>query len=987
MSGSGARSLPMLPQVRDASGCGCGTGQGVATPLQIYNRAGLPAVQYRIGDQASFKATLLSRLAAADYPALAALTTRDDSDFTIALLDAAATMGDVLTFYQERIANEVWLRTATEWRSLAAIGRLTGYEPSPGLAANARLAFTLADAAGSPLQTLIPAGTRLQSVPAVGQLPQTFETASDFTARPEWNAMPVVTSQAQPDFSASTASILLQGISQPIRAGEMILLLDSAGTPCINGVVGTTTDAAALTTRIDFATVPQAWPAWSPPAIAALPPLAPSPAPLSLALLQNTVLAQAWYSADLLAYVLGMQWDVDAVMTAVMRNAAQPEAAGAAAIRFRQHAAVFGHNAPAFNTLPLSLTTAATPGQASLISGTAIVAGGMVVEIADATVQNVNLTDATITAPIGSFPLGGWLPGEPIPAGASLLGGDLGGAVIIPAAPPQPAYPQAWTDQNTSLNFAWSENVITTETSNTVQLDHVYSGLGMFGYAVLMDSAANAAPTAFRITAIGETSAMAFSLNAKVTEITLGTVPGQQPAILSGFTRRGTAVLCDSEVLALAPVPVSTPLSGNVLVLPRIYIGLQPQQYIAVAGSCADPPGVAAAELAQIATAIVQGNMTVLTLQSPLANTYLPGSVAINANIVLATNGLTVNETLGSGDASTPFQEFFLRQQPLTFTADQSGAGPVSTLSLRINGASWSEVPSLYGAGPHDQVFITWRADDGSTHLMFGDGVTGARLPTGSGNVTATYRTGIGSSGLVGAGAVSLLTTRPFGVRSASNPLPSTDAADPDTPAMLRQSAPLHVLTLDRIVSLQDYENYALAYPGITKALASWIWKGLGRMVVLTVAGTQSAPVAPGGPLAQSLLAEIEAQSDPRVAVMLGPFAQVSFKVGLAVKTDPALIRASVLAGVQTALQAAFCLAARDFGQPVLASEVIACAQAAPGVIGCDLTQFSCPTVAAPASGLPAMLTAVVPQPGQGDPAPAQILVLDPQPIPFTVLP
>ena len=71
MSGSGALSLPLLPQVRDASGCGCGTGQGVATPLQIYNRAGLPAVQYRIGDQASFKATLLSRLAAADYPALA----------------------------------------------------------------------------------------------------------------------------------------------------------------------------------------------------------------------------------------------------------------------------------------------------------------------------------------------------------------------------------------------------------------------------------------------------------------------------------------------------------------------------------------------------------------------------------------------------------------------------------------------------------------------------------------------------------------------------------------------------------------------------------------------------------------------------------------------------------------------------------------------------------------------------------------------------
>src|SRR5207244_11594930 len=43
---------------------------------------------------------------------LAALRTRRRDDPAIALLDAWATVGDVLTFYSERIANEGFLRTA-----------------------------------------------------------------------------------------------------------------------------------------------------------------------------------------------------------------------------------------------------------------------------------------------------------------------------------------------------------------------------------------------------------------------------------------------------------------------------------------------------------------------------------------------------------------------------------------------------------------------------------------------------------------------------------------------------------------------------------------------------------------------------------------------------------------------------------------------------------------------------------------------------------
>ena len=51
------------------------------------------------------------------------------------------------------------------------------------------------------------------------------------------------------------------------------------------------------------------------------------------------------------------------------------------------------------------------------------------------------------------------------------------------------------------------------------------------------------------------------------------------------------------------------------------------------------------------------------------------------------------------------------------------------------------------------------------TTVQFGDGVTGARLPTGQENVRAIYRKGIGLEGLVKAEQLSLLMTRPLGVK------------------------------------------------------------------------------------------------------------------------------------------------------------------------------------------------------------------------------
>ena len=112
--------------------CGCCEGIEAATPVAVANRPGLGALAYRVGTHSTFLETMLARLstlclgseeecrANEGLRPLLKLTSRDTGDPSIALLDAWAIVADVLTFYQERIANEGYLRTATERRSMAA---------------------------------------------------------------------------------------------------------------------------------------------------------------------------------------------------------------------------------------------------------------------------------------------------------------------------------------------------------------------------------------------------------------------------------------------------------------------------------------------------------------------------------------------------------------------------------------------------------------------------------------------------------------------------------------------------------------------------------------------------------------------------------------------------------------------------------------------------------------------------------------------------
>ena len=178
------------------STCGCCDGTKTMTPAVTSNRSGLKKLRYRVGTHGEFLESMKARLsnmtvdaAGADgqtvetFRPLTGLTTRESSDPSIALLDGWATVGDVLTFYQERIANEGYLRTATERRSVLELARLAGYALRPGVASTVYVAYTLDDNQVDPVE--IPAGARSQSIPAPGEQPQSFETVENVLARRE----------------------------------------------------------------------------------------------------------------------------------------------------------------------------------------------------------------------------------------------------------------------------------------------------------------------------------------------------------------------------------------------------------------------------------------------------------------------------------------------------------------------------------------------------------------------------------------------------------------------------------------------------------------------------------------------------------------------------------------------------------------------------------------------------------------------------------
>jgi hypothetical protein len=940
---------PLDPSLRELNDCGCCSGTTAETPVAIENRPGLDAIDFRAGLHPQFKASMLAVLTAARNPALRNLKTRDDDDLTIALLDGWGTVADVLSFYSERIANESFLRTATERRSIVELARSIGYELNPGVAASTWLAFTIEDVEGAPGYANVDAGTQVQSIPGPNETPQVFETLAPLLGRKEWNAL-------RPQF---------QRIPEPV-VGMKELRLKGADTGLKNGdallIVGDERARDTGNGNWDFRRVSKVDPF-------------PDPDP------------EKAYTIVTLDRGLGSS-----------NPSREPAKANAKVFALRTRANFFGYNAPDWRAMPESIKDAFDPPPSGKHSNASEWPGLTLAGLSDDPIgpgqgtglygeyfgttilqgRKFDRTDAQINfdwsraAPAQELGLinysvrwSGWV--EPRFSGTHTLttNSDDGvrlwidgtkiidnwtvhGAALDPGSIElekgrkyhlKLEFFQASGDAVIQLFWAYQgqaqqlipQSQLYPRDPHMVHLDAVYPGIVPGGCLVVATADDE---EVFEVMNAVEDARANFNLAAKTTRLTLR---GENLEQKFNDQIREASVFAQSEELPWALEPIHDALSGDKITLDENVLELPADRALLVSGlSAADGTR-------QVETVIVkraektQDGLSRLILAAPLKYAYDPTTTIIYGNTAFATHGETTDEVLGSGDANQPHQRFVLKQTPLTYTPAASASGGESSLAIWVDDVKWREVPTLFGAGRRDRVYVVRIADDGKATVLFGDGKNGARLPTGHENVRAVYRKGIGHEGLLMADQLTLLLTQPLGLKSVTNPEATGRGVDPQVFADARENAPLTVLTLDRVVSLQDYEDFARNFNGVAKALATWTWNVNSRGVFLTVAGLGGVAIAPDSSLRSDLLKSLRELGNPLLPIEVRTYTPVSFKLGGTVFVDSDRVPAKVEAAVKEALKAAFSFDARSFGQPLALSEVEAVIQNVAGVAFVDL--------------------------------------------------
>ena len=113
------------------------------------------------------------------------------------------------------------------------------------------------------------------------------------------------------------------------------------------------------------------------------------------------------------------------------------------------------------------------------------------------------------------------------------------------------------------------------------------------------------------------------------------------------------------------------------------------------------------------------------------------------------------------------------------------------SLEIRVDNVLWKEVNDLYNLKSDDRAYIIRIDYNNQTSVIFGDSIKGASPSAGLENIEAKYKVGLGLTGMLKENQLSILASRPLGVRSVTNPIEPTGVADPEDRDHARQNAPL----------------------------------------------------------------------------------------------------------------------------------------------------------------------------------------------------
>lgn len=793
--------------MNDSPICPC---ESFTHPAVLFNPPGRDAIAYRVGTYLTFRRALLQSLA--NETELTQWRPGAKQDLALQLVEWWAYLADILTFYNERIANESYLRTADLPESVQGLIQILGYRPRPGIGARG----VVAALTNHPTLFILPQGFQIQSKPGPGKQPQIFELDVDRLIKP----LDAVTAAplANPKLLAG-ASVLLQRKVTTVKAGDRLLLIEKgwngSGNYALVAVqqVQPEKDPTGNTnTRVTLTTTPALGNAEA----------------RQFRLLKSNQSAHVWqHPANDGVVIQDKQVHLEAIARQIkvgdpilFEIPSQPRFTAVTSMPIASAVNLLTEDTSLTRTLSIGTgvsrkrSTGLPQPLAQLVS---------VSEYTEAIwYANGDLTDPALT------------PKPPLPANVPL----------IPIPHTQLSFTRA-------LNGNWDAQ----KTQVIVHYD--WQDVGQ-----LMETPAKAFHSADA--RIVPASAIAFETDSSTL-----------PILLEDANNQGIA--------------------AN-----------------ATAGS--SPPVLQLSNLSE----------TNLELKSPLR---------VLLNLLPVSRGQTItNEVLGSGNASLAGQEFSLNKSPLTYLLDRessSGKDYKSTLRIWVNEIEWREVPSFYGQAADARIFVTREDVEQKTHVLFGDGVNGSRLPTGS-KVVANYRYGSGQAAPE-AGTLNVIVKPYPNLKAIRNPVAVGGGADPDPPQQIRRYAPRSVLTFDRAVSADDYETIAAQAPGVARSRAYWTWDaGEGRSLVVIYVGDDSSAVT-------AATTSLRNAADPNRPVLIKQAIAIPIRLNLSLKIEPSYAPKPVLAAVRTALLDAgtglFGTNAVRIGQSIYQSQICAACLQVPGVM------------------------------------------------------
>jgi hypothetical protein len=861
----------------------------VAHPRVIANPPGSSTIDCRIGDYSTFRRALLA--AGPGEVALAGWDPGSDGDIGAQLLEWWAYLADVLVFYNERAQSAALLRTATAAEDIQRTIRLLGYRPRPGIGATGFVA-ALTDSARS---LTLRRGLPIQGPGGPGLPPQVFELDEDveigLVGRPLPPSARFAASSGVPALSPSYAGRLPNG-----RLRNWIGARDSS--------------------RVKF------------------PRLVPG---VEVVVAVEGIVTNV--SPDDVVAVLPPEWDGGAGAAITLVHALEP--------------------AQDDDGRPVTKLTL-HPGHGF--------AGG------------VPAADCRILKPTKSAHL--WLyhdryPGPKLPtAGGGILQGlesifDPGGLFSggVSSEPPQDAH------------VLTSQVALPPSLEGAAHLEGITRGINP-GDPVLFEQVSDDGPiTAIidRIFSGAAPSAASVAALAKRTFLTKvtgyseliwyanppeGDRIGQGPPIgppSSGLISGGPAPIPipHSKVSFSDPGKIAEGMSEDDAQIKTVVVHYaweeigplvdrkigQPTTAPEIPADPEVPPGTPAV-IEDATGAGWPGSVGRISADAP----PLVGPLRALINLLPVSRGETVTgEVIGSGNPALAGQEFRLGRGPLTYLAD-TGPGPFdgyrSTLRIHVGGIEWHEVAGFYGQPADAHVFATREDHEQRTYVRFGDGVHGARLPAGVGNVVAEYRVGSGAE----VPAIGTLTTilRPQpGLASIRNPIAPGGGSDPDPPEQIRRYAPRSVLTFGRAVSGDDYETVAAQTPGVDRARAVWGWDpDSQRTAAKVLVGDDDAAVA----AARTALRAFADPNRPIVVLLAEPiYVDLTLVVEVDPDYEPEPVRSAAAAALLDPQAPPFGYGIVRIGSVVYDSEIYDACLAVPGVVAVHGLAFRVPVARRPA--------------------------------------